>query len=218
MLEINALEFGFDRPLVTSLCFSVPKGQIRLLHGASGCGKSTLLALISGMEIANVNWTGDIMLDGVDIGALPAHRRQVGLMYQDALLFPHLTVGENLAFGLAPSIRGKARYAAVQNALAAASLDGFGQRDPANLSGGQAARIALMRALLAAPKALLMDEAFSSLDPDLRRQFGHFMADQIKLRQIPALLVSHDVADREFATGPVLQFPKKVSFQDHANR
>ena len=93
--------------------------------------------------------------------------------------------------------------------MAAASLDGFGQRDPASLSGGQAARIALMRALLAAPKALLMDEAFSSLDPELRRQFGHFVADQIKLRQIPALLVSHDVADREFATDPVLEFPQK---------
>ena len=155
-----------------------------------------------------MNWTGDIRLDGVDIGALPAHQRQVGLMYQDALLFPHLTVGENLAFGLAPSIRGKARYAAVQDALAAASLDGFGQRDPASLSGGQAARIALMRALLAAPKALLMDEAFSSLDPALRRQFGQFVAAQIKLRQIPALLVSHDVADQEFATDPVLQFPQ----------
>lgn len=217
MLEVNALEFGFERPLVSCLCFSVPKGQIRLLHGASGCGKSTLLALISGTEIANVNWAGDIRLDGVDIGALPAHRRQIGLMYQDALLFPHLTVGENLAFGLAPSIRGKARYAAVQDALAAASLDGFGERDPASLSGGQAARIALMRALLAAPKALLMDEAFSSLDPELRRQFGHFVADQIKLRQIPALLVSHDAADQEFTTGPVLQFPKKASLRNHAN-
>jgi putative thiamine transport system ATP-binding protein len=217
MLEVNALEFGFDRPLVTGLSFSVPKGQIRLLHGASGCGKSTLLALISGTPIAKVNWTGDIRLDGVDIGALPAHQRQVGLMYQDALLFPHLTVGENLAFGLAPSIRGKARYAAVQDALAAASLDGFGERDPASLSGGQAARIALMRALLAAPKALLMDEAFSSLDPALRRQFGQFVAAQIKLRQIPALLVSHDAADREFTTGPVLQFPKKASLRNHAN-
>ena len=217
MLEVNALEFGFDRPLVTGLSFSVPKGQIRLLHGASGCGKSTLLALISGTPTAKVNWTGDIRLDGVDIGALPAHQRQVGLMYQDALLFPHLTVGENLAFGLAPSIRGKARYAAVQDALAAASLDGFGQRDPASLSGGQAARIALMRALLAAPKALLMDEAFSSLDPALRRQFGQFVAAQIKLRQIPALLVSHDAADREFTTGPCLQCPKKASFQGHVN-
>ena len=129
-------------------------------------------------------------------------------MYQDALLFPHLTVGENLAFGLASSIRGEARHGAVQNALAAASLDGFGERDPASLSGGQAARIALMRALLAEPKALLMDEAFSSLDPDLRRQFGQFVATQVRLKQIPALLVSHDVADQQFAIEPVLNFSK----------
>ncbi len=208
MLEVNALEFGFDELLVTGMSFTVQKGQIRLLHGPSGCGKSTLLALISGTPIFNVKWAGDIRLNGIDIGVLPAHRRAVGIMYQDPLLFPHLTVGENLAFGLASSTRGKARHAAVQNALAATSLDGFGQRDPASLSGGQAARIALMRALLAEPKALLMDEAFSSLDPDLRRQFGHFVAKQIKVREIPALLVSHDEADQEFATNPVLKFPK----------
>ena len=178
------------------------------MQGPSGCGKSTLLALISGTPIFNLKWAGKIRLNGIDIGVLPAHRRSVGIMYQDPLLFPHLTVGENLAFGLAPSIRGKARYSAVQNALAATNLDGFGERDPASLSGGQAARIALMRALLAEPKALLMDEAFSSLDPDLRRQFGQFVAKQIKQREIPALLVSHDEADQEFATDKVFKFPK----------
>jgi putative thiamine transport system ATP-binding protein len=207
MLEVNALEFGFERPLVTGLSFTVPKGQIRLLHGPSGCGKSTLLALISGTPVAGVMWRGDIRLDGVDIGVLAAHRRSVGIIFQDALLFPHLSVGDNLAFGLAASIKGAAREAAVHAALAAAGLDGFAARDPASLSGGQAARVALMRALLAEPKALLLDEAFSSLDPDLRQQFGQFVATQIKLRQIPALLVSHDAADEEFAIGPVLQFP-----------
>ncbi len=211
MLEVDALEFGFDRPLVKGLSFSVPKGHIRLIQGPSGCGKSTLLALISGTPIFNVHWTGKIKLDGIDISALPAHRRAVGLMYQEALLFPHLTVGENLAFGLASSIKGKARHLAVHNALAAASLEGFGERDPASLSGGQAARIALMRALLAEPKALLMDEAFSSLDPSLRRQFGRFVAEQIKLREIPALLVSHDAEDHEFATSSVLRFPIESS-------
>ena len=184
----------------------MPKGQIRLIHGPSGCGKSTLLALICGTPIFNVNWAGEIRLDGIDIGVLPAHRREVGLMYQEPLLFSHLTVGENLAFGLPSSIRGKARHMAVDGALEAASLDGFGQRDPATLSGGQAARIALMRALLAEPKVLLMDEAFSNLDPKLRRQFGQFVANQIKLREIPALLVSHDLGDMEFAMGSVLQF------------
>ena len=207
MLEVNALEFGFERPLVTGLSFAVPKGQIRLLHGPSGCGKSTLLALISGTPVVGVVACGDIRLDGVDIGVLAAHRRSVGIMYQDALLFPHLSVGDNLAFGLAASVRGTAREAAVNDALAAAGLDGFASRDPGSLSGGQAARIALMRALLAEPKALLLDEAFSSLDPDLRKRFGQFVVAQIELRQIPALLVSHDLADEEFATGPVLQFP-----------
>ena len=208
MLEVNSLEFGYDKPLVTGLSFKVLKGQIRLLHGPSGCGKSTLLALISGTSIAGMTWHGDIRLDGSDIGGLQAHRREVGLMYQDALLFPHLTVGDNLAFGLAASIRGKDRLLAVQDALGSASLDGFGERDPASLSGGQAARVALMRALLAEPKALLMDEAFSSLDPDLRLQFGQFVAAQIKAKQIPALLVSHDLADQEFTIGSTIYFSK----------
>ncbi|MDC1382704.1 ATP-binding cassette domain-containing protein [Candidatus Puniceispirillum sp.] len=208
MLEVNALEFGFDKPLVTGLSFTVPNGQIKLLNGPSGCGKSTLLALISGTNIAGVTWHGDIKLDGEDIGGIQAHHRAVGLMYQDPLLFPHLTVGENLAFGLVASIRGKYRELAVKGALASADLDGFGDRDPASLSGGQAARVALMRALLAEPKALLMDEAFSSLDPDLRLKFGRFVAAQIKKRQIPALLVSHDLVDQEFATDPILHFLK----------
>ena len=207
MLEINALEFGFGRPLVSDFSFIVPKGQMRLIHGPSGCGKSTLLALISGTPLDDVAWRGDIRLNGVNIGMLAAHRRSVGIMYQDALLFPHLSVGDNLAFGLAASIKGAARKAAIHDALTAAGLNGFAARDPASLSGGQAARVALMRALLAQPKALLLDEAFSSLDPDLRLQFGQFVAAQISLRLIPALLVSHDARDEEFATGPVLQFP-----------
>ena len=207
MLEVSALEFGYDKLLVTGLSFTVQKGQIRLLHGPSGCGKSTLLALISGTHISGVNWHGYIRLNDVDIGGICAHQRAVGLMYQDALLFPHLTVGDNLAFGLAAAVRGNARYLAVQDALSAASLDGFGERDPASLSGGQAARVALMRALLSQPSALLMDEAFSSLDPDLRRQFGHFVAAQIKDKQIPALLVSHAVTDREFSDNPIIHFP-----------
>ncbi len=207
MLEVNNLEFGFEKPLVESLSFCVPKGQIRLLHGPSGCGKSTLLALIAGTPPSNISWQGDIRLDGVNIGCLAAHQRSVGMIYQDAFLFPHLSVGENLAFGLSASIRGGARHTAVKEALAVANLQGFAHRDPASLSGGQAARINLMRALLAKPKALLMDESFSNLDPDLRRQFGHFVATQIKLQKIPALLVSHDVADQVYASGSVLKFP-----------
>ena len=109
MLEVKALSFGFDRPLVSGLSFTVLKGRITLFHGPSGCGKSTLLALISGTASESVNWDGSIRLGDVDIGGLPPHKRSVGLMYQDALLFPHLNVGDNLAFGLSPSVRGKER-------------------------------------------------------------------------------------------------------------
>ncbi|MGB1177332.1 MAG: ATP-binding cassette domain-containing protein, partial [Candidatus Puniceispirillaceae bacterium] len=126
--------------------------------------------------------------------SLPAERRRVGLMFQDALLFPHMSVGDNLAFGLAARHR-RERGAHVQAALEAADMSGFADRDPASLSGGQAARVALMRTLLAEPQALLMDEAFSALDPELRHAFGLFVRDQIRDRQIPALLVSHDPAD-----------------------
>ena len=207
MLEVKALEFGFDKPLVIGLSFLVPKGQIRLLQGPSGCGKSTLLEIISGTHVSGVTWSGDIRLDGSDIGQIRAHQREVGMMYQDALLFPHLSVGDNLAFGLAASIRRKDRHTAIQDALASANLVGFGDRDPASLSGGQAARVALLRALLAQPKALLMDEAFSRLDVDLRDEFGRFVLDQVNKRQISALLVSHDLTDQKFCSGPILKFP-----------
>ena len=204
MLAINALEFGFDSPLVSGLSFTVNPGEISLLHGPSGGGKSTLLSLICGTQSHLVCWGGKINLNGVDIGSMPPHQRSVGLMYQDPLLFPHLSVGDNIGFGLASSVKGVARKTSIDDALIAAGMDGFAGRDPASLSGGQAARAALMRALLAAPKVLLLDEAFSSLDPDLRQTFGQFVAAQIKARHIPALLVSHDVGDAKFATGPVL--------------
>ena len=204
MLAINALEFGFDSPLVSGLSFTVNPGEISLLHGPSGGGKSTLLSLICGTQSHLVRWGGKIHLNGVDIGSMPPHQRSVGLMYQDPLLFPHLSVGDNIGFGLVSSVKGVARKTSIDDALIAAGMDGFAGRDPASLSGGQAARAALMRALLAAPKVLLLDEAFSSLDPDLRQTFGQFVAAQIIARHIPALLVSHDVGDAKFATGPVL--------------
>jgi putative thiamine transport system ATP-binding protein len=156
--------------------------------------------VISGAGDSAVRWTGQITLNGVDIASLPAEQRGVGLMFQDALLFPHMSIGDNLAFGLAARHR-RDRAAHVQAALVAADLSGFADRDPSTLSGGQAARVALMRTLLAEPQALLMDEAFSALDPELRHGFGMFVRDQIRDRQIPALLVSHDPADAVLADG-----------------
>ena len=202
MLQLRALTIAFDeqQPLIEGLDISVSGGELRLLQGPSGCGKSTLLGVISGAGDSAVRWTGQITLNGVDIASLPAEQRGVGLMFQDGLLFPHMSVGDNLAFGLAARHR-RDRAAHVEAALMAADLTGFADRDPSSLSGGQAARVALMRTLLAEPQALLMDEAFSALDSELRHGFGMFVRDQIRDRQIPALLVSHDPADAVLADG-----------------
>jgi len=208
MLQVTDLQFGYESTLVCGLSFSIPAGVIRLLHGPSGCGKSSLLGILSGTADPELSWRGQMTLNGVDIGAIPAARRGIGLMFQDPLLFPHMTVGDNLAFGLTSKRHGRAqRQAAVRDALQECGLDGFAERDPASLSGGQKARVALMRALLADPKMLLLDEAFSSLDPELRQQFGQFVARQIETRNIPALLVSHDAGDKSLTSGDIIRFP-----------
>jgi len=202
MLQLRNLTIAYagQPSLIERLEVTVPAGELHLLQGPSGCGKSTLLAVIGGTMDDTVQWSGRISLNGVDISSLPAEQRGVGLMFQDALLFPHMSVGDNLAFGLAARHR-RDRVARVQAALEAADLPGFADRDPASLSGGQAARAALMRTLLAEPQVLLMDEAFSALDPALRQGFGMFVRDRIRDRQIPALLVSHDPADANLADG-----------------
>lgn len=191
-------------PLFAPLTLTVPPGQIATVMGPSGVGKSTLLDAIGGHLAAGFHVTGQVLLDGRDVTALPAEARRIGLLFQDALLFPHLSVGGNLAFGLPRRIRGTERQAAVARALADAGLEGFAGRDPATLSGGQRARVALMRALLAEPAALLLDEPFSRLDASLRAEIRAFTFAQVRARGIPALMVTHDAQDAEAAGGVVV--------------
>lgn len=186
--------------LINDLRFEVRPGQILTLMGASGSGKSSVLAAIAGTlgsvaEGAQVlRCTGSVRLNGDDITHHPTSQRGIGLLFQDALLFAHMTVAENLLFAVPPGPRAQ-RLAQVQQALNEAGLSGYGERDPATLSGGQRARVALMRALLAQPKALLLDEPFSKLDAALRDQFRTFVFEHIRARDIPAVLVTHDAAD-----------------------
>lgn len=207
MLILKDLSIGYDEggsSLIAGLSVSIANGSLRLLQGPSGCGKSTLLSVVSGTAPPSVNWSGDVLLDGLSVTSRRAEDRGIGLMFQDPLLFPHMSVGDNLAFGLAARYR-RHRRQRVEAALEMSGLVGFADRDPATLSGGQAARLALMRTLLAEPKALLMDEAFSALDPDLRQSFGQFVLSQIRERNIPALLVSHDAGDASFADDDVIR-------------
>ena len=176
--------------------------------GPSGAGKSTLVAFAIGTLDPAFRATGRVLLDGRDLGGLPPQDRRIGVLFQDDLLFPHLSVGGNLAFGLPPELRGRAaRRAAVAAALAEAELEGYADRDPATLSGGQRARVALMRALLSRPRALLLDEPFSRLDPGLRDRTRRFVFDHARAEGLPVLLVTHDAEDAAAAGGPVLTLP-----------
>lgn len=189
-----------QRTLLRDLRLDVPPGRILTLMGPSGSGKSSVLAAIAGTlgRVAEnaeaLRFEGHVHLNGHDLSRTPTAQRGIGLLFQDPLLFAHLTVAENLLFAVPPGPRMQ-RQAAVQQALAEADLAGYGERDPATLSGGQRARVALMRALLAQPKALLLDEPFSRLDAALRDQFRAFVFEHIRARTIPAVLVTHDRAD-----------------------
>ena len=192
-------------PLFAPLSLTIAAGQIGAVMGPSGVGKSTLLAAIAGHLPQGFTLTGEITLNGARMNNIAPQLRRIGLMFQDALLFPHLSLADNLAFGLPAQIKGKAaRKAAVQQALAAAGLAGMGARDPATLSGGERARAALMRSLLAQPRAILLDEPFSKLDTALRAGIRVFAFDHIRARAIPALIVTHDGSDAAAAGGPVL--------------
>ena len=193
------------RALFAPVSLEIGPGTVATVMGPSGVGKSTLLDAIGGHLAGGFVIAGAVTLNGQDMLALPAERRRIGLMFQDAGLFPHLSVGGNLAFGLTAAVRGRAaRRAAVMTALDQAGLSGMADRDPATLSGGQRARAALMRTLLADPAALLLDEPFSRLDAALRADIRAFVLDRVRARGIPALLVTHDAADAEAAGGPVL--------------
>jgi putative thiamine transport system ATP-binding protein len=206
-LELRGVEiFLGRRVLIPSLDLTVPPGRIATIMGPSGVGKSTLLAFVGGWLDPAFTATGRVLVGDVDITALPPERRRLGILFQDDLLFPHLSVGQNLAFGLAAAVRGRAaRAARIDAALAEADLAGFAARDPATLSGGQRARVALLRTLLAEPRALLLDEPFSKLDAERRGDIRRFVFDDAAARGLPMLLVTHDGGDAAAAGGPVLR-------------
>lgn len=206
LTDVSIRQRGASTPLFPPLSLVVPAGTITTVMGPSGIGKSTLIDFIGGHLDFGFVAGGNIMLNGLDVTNSPAETRHIGILFQDALLFPHLSVGDNLAFGLNARHRGRAaRRTAVDVALEQAGMAGFHDRDPATLSGGQRARMALMRALLAEPRALLLDEPFSRLDPELRAEMRGFVFAHIRNHGMPVLMVSHDASDAEAAAGPVVE-------------
>ena len=180
--------------LIADLALDVPGGAVHTVMGPSGSGKSSLLAAVCGTLGADLSFEGTVVLNGKRIDHLPTHRRRVGLLLQDDLLFAHLTVLENLLFAI-PAGPQAVRKARAMDALAEVELQAFADADPATLSGGQRARVALARALLAGPLALMLDEPFSKLDAPLRQRMRALVFAAVAARGIPAILVSHDAAD-----------------------
>lgn len=205
MLTLEKLQVSNSTGLLVDLNVTINPGETLSIMGPSGSGKSTALYALLGALPAGFKSSGRVLLNGQDVGRLPPHRRKIGLLFQDDVLFPHLSVGGNLAFAIPPRLEGRElRSAAVSAALAQAGLEGFEDRDPATLSGGQRARVALIRALLAEPAALLLDEPFSRLDREMRNQIRGFVFETIRTRNIPSILVTHDHEDAIAAGGRII--------------
>jgi putative thiamine transport system ATP-binding protein len=194
-LELRDVSISLHgRELVPPLNARVQPGEVLVLMGESGSGKSSLLAFLAGLLEPPLEARGSVLLDGRDITTLPTEARRVGLLFQDDLLFPHLRVLDNLLFAL-PAGGRSGRVALAEQALQRAGLGGYGPRLPGSLSGGQRARVSLLRALLARPQALLLDEPFSKLDAALRQRLREFVWAELRAQQVAAVLVTHDAQD-----------------------
>ncbi|MBL0544470.1 ATP-binding cassette domain-containing protein [Aeromonas jandaei] len=206
MLSTTHLRLYLDENLLLSLpALQVAPGEVLTLMGPSGCGKSSLLAALVGVLPASgpIRLEGDMILGERRLTQLPPQVRRIGMLFQDDLLFDHLTVAENLMFGMPASVKGhRARREKAVATLAQVDLTSQADKLPGALSGGQKARVSLLRALLAEPEALLLDEPFSRLDKPLRAAFRELVFAQIKALAIPAILVTHDEED---APGTILQ-------------
>ncbi|MEZ8349693.1 ATP-binding cassette domain-containing protein [Vibrio splendidus] len=196
-LHLNdlAIHKNGGESLFSALNVTLESGQILALMGPSGCGKSTLLDAIAGHLNDEFSYSGTVILNDIQLDDLPSHQREVGILFQDDLLFPHLKVWENLAFSLPNSVKGSDRQQQAMEALKDIELTRLAESFPDQISGGQRARISLTRMLLAKPKLALLDEPFSKLDQELRAQFRDWVFEQLTKANIPTLMVTHDQAD-----------------------
>jgi putative spermidine/putrescine transport system ATP-binding protein/putrescine transport system ATP-binding protein len=177
-------------PAVRGISFSVAAGEVLSLLGPSGCGKTTTLRMIAGFELPD---SGAIHLNGRDVTELRPYERNVGLVFQDYALFPHMTVAENIGYGLKRRGQTGERAAArVEEMLTLVKLGGYGDRHPATLSGGQQQRVALARALAIQPNLLLLDEPLSALDTRLREELRAELRRILSLAGITTIIVTHD--------------------------
>ena len=200
MLELRNISLKWfsskEKPFIKNLNIKVNNGKILTIFGSSGVGKSSLINVIAGVYESNLLFTGDIILNNKKTTNTLPEKRKIGLLLQDGVLFPHLSVEQNLIFGIKKILTNKEKYLLINEHLIKANMEGFENRYPNTLSGGQKSRVACLRAILSEPDALLLDEPFSSIDPEQRNSFRLFVVNQIREKKIPCILVTHDESDK----------------------
>ncbi|MDO4693535.1 MAG: ABC transporter ATP-binding protein [Eikenella sp.] len=188
-LHVQNLSVAFgDKTVLQNFGLTLEQGETACLLGHSGCGKTTALRAIAGFETPS---SGTVSLHGRLLNDTPAHRRQIGMVFQDYALFPHLNVADNIAFGLHRRPRSERRQR-VAELLALTGLDTQAKQYPHQLSGGQQQRVALARALAPKPDLILLDEPFSNLDADLRTRLSKEVRQLLKQQNTAAIMVTHD--------------------------
>lgn len=195
-LEVDRVTVAFDgRTVLRNVSLPVERGAIVAVLGPSGSGKSTLLRVVAGLVGTS---SGTIRVDGTDMTGIPTHRRNVGLVFQNNQLFPHLDVADNVGYGLRIARMPAAeRRARTDQLLALVGLSDHARRDVTTLSGGEAARVALARSLATSPRVLLLDEPLSGLDHDLRYALADELRRVIRAAGSTALVVTHDPVEAE---------------------
>lgn len=203
-LSLANIQIRLGDVTLMELTADVPAGYALTVMGPSGSGKSTLLSFIGGFLDPAFQARGTVFVAGVDLLALEPQARRAGILFQDPLLFPHMSVGANVAFAIPADVsERRQRRKIAADILADMDLAGFADRDPATLSGGQKARVALARVLVSRPRLLLLDEPFSKLDMELRAQMRILVFERARTAGLPVILVTHDDADADAAGGPV---------------
>ena len=191
-VEVDRVRVAFDGPpVLDDVSMTIASGEIVALLGPSGSGKSTLLRVIAGTVPPD---RGRVVIDGIDVTTTPTHLRHVGMVFQDNQLFPHRSVLDNVAFGLQMAgVAKRDRHERAERWLDRVGLTGFGGRDVAELSGGEAKRVALARTLIVEPMVVLLDEPLTGLDRELHDRLAVDLADLLRATGTTALLVTHDV-------------------------
>ncbi|MEY4668536.1 MAG: hypothetical protein RL518_1235 [Pseudomonadota bacterium] len=193
-LSIQGITKSFGRTTVLrDISLQIDSGDFFFILGASGCGKSTLLRILAGLEYPDA---GTIVMDGRDILKVPAHERGIGMVFQQYALWPHMTVEQNIRFGLeVQGVTGMERQRRVEEALALVRMSDLGSRYPHEISGGQQQRVALARALAVRPRIILLDEPLSNLDARLREEIRHELSELHRSLKVTMIYVTHDQED-----------------------